>query len=121
SRQVRAGTGLAEELAPRLLARDDVGEEPRPLLVGAVGDDRRPREQEPEARRRAERSVRVDLPADRVGLVAAQAAAEPLLGPGRCRPTGVPEALPPLAHGEVGIPVLVEPGAQLCDQVAARG
>ena len=55
--EVGAGARLAEELAPRLLAGDDVGQEPRALLVGAVGDDGRAGEQQPEPRRRVQRAV----------------------------------------------------------------
>ena len=37
---VRSGAGLAEELAPDLLAREERAEVARPLLVGPVGEDR---------------------------------------------------------------------------------
>ena len=46
--EVGAGARLAEELAPRPLARDDVADVGVDLLAGAVGRDRRRREQQPE-------------------------------------------------------------------------
>ena len=56
--EVGAGAGLAEELAPGLLAGDDVEEVALLLLLGAVDVDRRAREQRAEAARRTERGER---------------------------------------------------------------
>ena len=47
-RQVRAGARLAEELAPHLLVAHDRRQEPQPLLLGAVGEQRRRGQVEPE-------------------------------------------------------------------------
>ena len=54
--QVGAGARLAEELAPRLRAGDDVADVEVDLLLRAVGGDGRRRQQQPEAGRRAERA-----------------------------------------------------------------
>ena len=45
-REVGAGLGLREALAPDLVGGEDRGEEARALRVGAVRDDRRPRHPE---------------------------------------------------------------------------
>ena len=111
--EVGAGAGLAEELAPRLLAVGDLGQEALLLLVGAVGDDRRGGQHRAEAPRRAERPGLADLGADGVGLGTGQASARVLLGPARHRPAGVSQALPPVGDREVGVPVVVQPGADL--------
>ena len=47
-RQVGPGAGLAEELAPDLLARPQRAQEPLPLLVGAEHQDRRRRHSQPD-------------------------------------------------------------------------
>ena len=47
-REVGAGAGLAEQLAPHLLVAHDRREEPPALLLGAVREQRRRREVEPE-------------------------------------------------------------------------
>ena len=113
--QVGAGPGLAEELAPRLAAGDDVGQQRGALLVGAVGDDGRTGQEQAEAARRTDRAEAGDLLADVVGLVAADALAVPLDRPRRRRPSGHAEPFPPLGHRQVRIPVLLEPAAQLVD------
>ena len=58
--EVRAGAGLGEQLAPRLLAGDDVAHERVDLLLAAVGRDRRRGQQQAETRRahRARRTPR---------------------------------------------------------------
>ena len=102
-------------------AGDDVADVEVDLLLGAVGGDGRRGQQQARARpgRRARRTRRSrSAPARRrCGR-----------GPGRRRwsgsagrgPAGQAEPLPPLADGEVGIPVLLEPGAQLVDELVLR-
>ena len=52
--QVGTGLGLAEELAPGLLAGDDVAHVEVDLFLGAVGGDRRRGQEESQAGRRTE-------------------------------------------------------------------
>ena len=116
--EVGAGAGLAEELAPRLLAGDDVAHVEVDLLLRAVGGDRGRRQQQPEAAGRAERAELGDgvLHGDAVVAVEALAVGVLAAGPGAAQP-----ARPRRSHhsrdGEVGIPVLLEPGRDLGDGV----
>jgi hypothetical protein len=111
--EVGPGAGLAEQLAPRLLTRDDVAEVALLLLVAAVVDDGRPGQQQAQAARRAEGAEVGDRLLHGHALLARQALAEPLLGPRGDGPPGRPEALPPLADGAIGVPVLLEPLLEL--------
>ena len=119
TRQVGTGAGLTEELAPRLHAGDDVADVQVDLLLGAVGGDGRSGEQQPEAAGRGQRAVGGDLGLDPDRVVARQAAAVGVGGQTRGGPSGQAQALPPLAHRQVDVPVLLEPGAQLVDDVVA--
>src|SRR5690606_34880017 len=115
--QVGPGPGLTEELAPGLLAGDDVAQVPLLLLLGAVHDDRRPGQHEAEATR-GRQGAEVD---DRLlhphALGPAEALAVPLDRPGGDGPAGLAQALPPLADREVGVPVLGQPALDLLDGV----
>ena len=108
--EVGPGAGLAEELAPGLLAGDDVADVEVDLLLRAMGRDRGRRQQQPEATWRAERPEVGDGVLHRHAVVAVQALAVGVLGQTRRRPSRQAEALPPLTHGELRIPALLEPG-----------
>ena len=56
---------------------------------------------------------------DEHGVTTREAATVGILGKRGGRPAGQPEALPPLRHREVGVPVLLEPGTHLVDDVVA--
>jgi hypothetical protein len=60
-REVGAGPGLGEPLAPDLVRRQDRGQEPLLLLLGAVGDDRRAAHRQPEHVRHRRRARARDL------------------------------------------------------------
>src|SRR5205085_4843971 len=107
--EVGAGARLAEELAPRLATGDDLLDVELDLLRRAVVVDRRAGEQEAETTGRTERAEVADGLADGDALGAREALAVLVLGPRGRAPAGEAEALPPLADGEVGIPVLFEP------------
>src|SRR4051794_23786883 len=62
--EVRTGSGLAEELAPRLLAGQDRTEEALAEFVRAMGHDRRPRESGARAEGLAHSAGRSDLRLD---------------------------------------------------------
>jgi hypothetical protein len=111
--EVGAGARLAEELAPALLSRDDVADVGLLVLVGAVGGDGGCREQEAETARGAQRAELGDRGLHPHRVVTAEPSPERVGGEVRRRPAGEAEALPPLGDGEVGIPVLLEPGGQL--------
>ena len=118
--EVGAGAGLAEELAPRLAAGDGVADVALLLLVGAVHRDRGRREQRAEPHRRAQRPELVDGLLDADAVLTREALAVPVGGKCGERPPGAAEPVPPLADGEVGVPVLLEPARDLVDDVDAR-
>src|SRR5439155_26981956 len=101
--EVRAGARFAEQLTPRLLAGDDVGEVALLLLVGAVGVDRGPGQQQAQPSRRAEGPELGDGLTHPHAVAAREALAVPLLGPRRRGPSRHAEQLPPLPDGEVGV------------------
>ena len=107
--EIRAGTRLAEQLGPGLLPAERVAHVALLLLVVALHRDRRAREQRPEALRRAEHAVLGDGGLHPNRVATRQPATEHLDRELRRGPTRVGENLPPLAHREVWIPVLVEP------------
>ncbi len=98
AREVGAGAGLREALAPDLLRREDRREVARLLLLGAVRDDRRPGHadaDDADVRRRL--GAGHLLEEDRlVGIW--RAAAAVLLGPREPDVSGVVERAAPLAH-----------------------
>ena len=112
--EVGAGARLAEQLAPPLLAGDDV-------VAVASASARRCRGWRWSGRRAAGRGRRVRrVRRSRRSAcwtftprVAREPAAERIGGPGRCRPARGAEALPPFGDGELGIPVLLEPRLEL--------
>src|SRR5690606_28149198 len=111
---------LAEELAPRLLAGDDVPDEGVDLLLRAVGCDGGCGEQEAEAAGGAQGAELGDRLLDGHAVGPVQALAVGVRGQVGRRPAGEAEALPPLADGEIRIPVLLEPGPALLDDVGRR-
>ena len=123
--EVGAGAGLGEQLAPGLLAGDDVLDEGASLLVVTVVDDGRARPAGDRGRLAGRwRRTRRCGSGHGVGVVAVEALAVPLLGPHGSAPARQAEAVPPLLDGDVRIPVLVEPVVQLFDDLgfaAIRG
>ena len=69
-REVGAGAGLAEQLAPHLLVAHDRRQEPQPLLLGAVREQRRRGQVEAERVEPAE-VVRAQLGLDGAGRLSA--------------------------------------------------
>ena len=89
--------GLAEQLAPHLLASQHRPQVPLLLRVGAVGDDRRPRHAHADGERVAEDARARRLLGEDRGLGRRAAAAAVLGWPGDARPPVVgEERLPPL-------------------------
>ena len=115
--QVRARLGLAEELAPGLLPGDDVPHVEVDLLLGAVGGDGGGGQQQAQPGGRAERAEVGDLLLHEDDVGAGHALAVGVLGQPGGGPAGQAQALPPLAHGQVGVPVAVQPGPQLAQQL----
>src|SRR6266511_4642858 len=111
--EVGPGAGFAEQLAPGFLAVEDRPQVPRTLLVAAVHEDRRPRQEHAEARRRPDRAGGAELFGDDTGEVARKALAEPLLGPGGNAPTGIAQPGPPFGKREIRVPVVGQPPAHL--------
>ena len=101
--------GLAEELAPRLLAGDDVADVEVDLLLRAVGGDGGRGEQQAEAAGGAERAELGDGVLHGDAVVAVEALAVGVHREARRGPAGEAEALPPLRDREVRIPVLLQP------------
>ena len=101
--QVRAGLRLAEELAPGLLAGDDVAHVEVDLLLGAVGGDGRGGQQQPQPGRGAQRAELGDLllHQDDVGAGHGLAVGVRRAGPGRTsRPApGAPTTRPRSGRG----------------------
>ena len=122
--EVGPGAGFAEQLAPDVLAAQDPGEVAVDLLGRAMSEQGRAGEHRRDARRTAQRP---DVPAGRDDLgrvVARQPATAAAEGPCRLPPAGVGEQPPPLAEGEVGIPVGAEPCLRLpsdCGRPHAAG
>ena len=85
--EVGAGAGLAEELAPRLLAGDDVADVEVDLLLRAVGGDGGRGEQQAEAAGRAEGAELGDGVLHGDAVVAVEALAVGVLGQARARPS----------------------------------
>ena len=93
--QVAAGVGLAEELAPQLVGREDPGQEALLLLVRAVGQQRGPDQVDADAADQLGRPGPGQLLDHDVVLERAQAAAAVLLGPGDADPA---------VGGQLGLP-----------------
>ena len=105
--------GLAEELAPGLLPGHDVAHVQVDLLLGAVRGDGRSGQQQPESGGGAQRTERSDLLLDQHHVGPGHALA---VGVGRkpgSGPAREPQPLPPLGDGEVGVPVVAQPGPEL--------
>ncbi len=119
--QVGPGLGLAEELAPRLLPGDDVADVEVDLLLGAVRGDRRRRQEEPQSGRGTERTEVADLLGDEDGVGAGHRFAVGVARQTRGRPTGEAEALPPLGHRQVGVPVALQPTPEVAEQSLRAG
>src|SRR5207302_7034017 len=109
-----------DELAPRHLAGDDVPDV-RALLLAAMSGDGGTGQQEAEAAGRAEGAEVGNRGRDADALLPGQAFAIAVLGQGGRGPPWRAQALPPLADGEVGIPILLEPGGHLGGDVARAG
>ena len=115
--QVRTRLRLAEELAPGLLAGDDVAHVEVDLLLGAVGGDGGGGEQQPQTCRGTERAELGDLLLHQDDVGAGHRLAVGLLGQSRGGPAGQPHPFPPLGHGQVGVPVVGQPGPELTQQL----
>ena len=113
---VGACAGLAEELTPCGPTAGDVGEVPTPLLVVAPGEDGRSRHVHTHAGRSPGEAAPPQLVDDLHRVGPPEAAPRPLAGPRGGRPAGGPEPIPPLAEGQVGVPMVVQPPRELaCD------
>ena len=95
--QVRAGLRLAEELAPGLLAGDDVPHVEVDLLLGAVGGDGRGGQQQAQPGGGAQRAELGDLLLHQDDVGAGHGLAVGVLGQARGGPAGQAQPLPPLA------------------------
>jgi hypothetical protein len=115
--QVGAGTGLAEQLAPRRLPRDDVVDKSVDLLAGPVVGDGRRGEQQPETVGRADRAEGGDLIRDLDSDGPGHAPPVRALGQRWGGPPRGAQALPPLGHRELGVPASGQPTAQLVEQL----
>ena len=102
--EVGPGAGLAEELAPRVLAGQQRGEEPLAHGVGAVGEDRRAGQRRAAADRDPDRAGGPQLGVDDVVGPGRQVATEPAARPRRHRPAGVEQPPAPLEQREIGVP-----------------
>ena len=97
--EIGSGTGLAEQLAPRLRARDDVADVQVDLLLRAVRRDRRRREQQPETGRRARaRRSRRSRVCTRTASLRDRPRPYALVGSDGADHPAHPEPLPPLAR-----------------------
>jgi hypothetical protein len=121
-REVRARLGLREALAPDLLGAENGLEIALLLLVGTVGDDRRPAHGQAEHVGHLRRLSPHDLLVEDRLLDQGRAPPAVLLGPGQAGPAGLVELLLPVAAKlEPGLVALglatrvvgVEPGAKL--------
>src|SRR5439155_13710714 len=124
--EVRPGGGLGEELTPDLVAVEHRPEVAALLLVGAVGDDRRPEHPDADHVEDPRHAGAADLLVDRHLLDRPQALAAELLRPGDAGQAGLCELALPLAPRlDVGVLVagrrarrrlgfvLLEPGPDL--------
>ena len=104
-RQVGAGAGLAEALAPLLLALQHGGQEASLLLLAAEAHDRLG--QEPEVPRRRRRVGGAELLVEDALVDRAEAPATGVLRPREAEPSAGVELLVPLAlEGDVGLLVV---------------
>ena len=120
SGEVGAGARLAEQLAPRLLAREDRSEQPLPNAVGPVFEDRRAGEPRTAAEREAHGADGTELVGDDVVRPRRQAATVPPLGPRRHGPPRGHQRLPPLDEWQIRIPVLREPRSHFAADAVGR-
>ncbi len=118
--EVRTCAGLGEELAPCGLAGHDVGEVGVLLLTGAVGGDGRTSEEEAEATGCPEGAELGDGLLDAHGVLTAEALAVAVGRVARCCPSRHAEEFPPLANGEVRVPVGSQPLGQFLDNLSRR-
>ncbi len=87
ARQVRARSGLGEQLAPHVAPRDHVGQEASFLILGAVVDDRRSGHHHADATRRPDGSDLTAGTAHQAGLRRAEPLPEPVDRPPGQAPT----------------------------------
>jgi hypothetical protein len=113
AREIGPRAGLREQLAPRVLAVEDAQQVFLLLAFVAVRGDGRRGEQVAEAGGRADGAGVLDRGADGVGEAAGPALAPRVLREGRRGVARAREAVPPLAHREVGVPVVGEPSLDL--------
>ena len=107
--QVRAGAGLAEQLAPRRLAGEDRLPAAVAAAVGAVGEDGRRGERHPPAERRTDRADGTALLGHDPLGPRRQIPPEPRRRPRRHHPAAGHERPAPLDQRQVGIPVRLQP------------
>ena len=119
--QVRTGLGLAEQLAPRLLARHDVAHVEVDLLLRAVGGDRRRGQEEAQPGRRTESAELGHFLLDQHDIGTGHGAAVGVGRQTRGRPTRETQAFPPLGDRQVGVPVAAQPGTELAQLLVRAG
>ena len=113
AREVGAGAGLREQLAPRVLPVEDAEQVFLLLTLVAVRDDRRRGEQIAETGRRTDRAVARRSSRSRPSRDRAASPCPTRPRGSRRRVPGPGEDVPPLRHGELGVPVLLEPRLDL--------
>jgi len=111
--EVRAVARLAEQLAPRVLARDRPRQQSALELVGAVGEQRRRGEAHPGSQGRADGPGGGQLLGDDGVGPPGQAAAVPFARPRGRAPAAGDEQTAPVEQAGRGVPVLGEPRSHL--------
>ena len=111
--EIRAAAWLAEQLAPGVGASDDGTQEPILQVVRTVLEDGRGGQPHARALGRADGSHPVELAVHHVRHRRREAPSPPLGRPRRSAPTGVGQQIAPASQGQVRVPVLRQPGANL--------